>query len=165
MLSRRSTMAGASARAQARVSSSLWGAPMRMVCVLLLWLGGIPMVGAQSVFKCADGQGGHSYQSQPCAQGEPLRTWAADSQPVVSAAPAAANVVKPAPVQRATTVGGRRAASRRVSGTRGNDQQARCTAARADREAALRKLGTQRRYDDLRRLNDRVSAVCNHRGQ
>lgn len=138
---------------------------MRMVCVLLLWLGGMSVAGAQSVFKCANGQGGHSYQSQPCAQGEPLRTWTADSQPVVSAAPAAESVVKPAPVQRTKTTGARPAASRRVSSTRGNDQQARCSAARADREAALRKLGTQRRYDNLRRLNDRVSAVCNHRGQ
>lgn len=139
---------------------------MRMICVLLLWLGGMPVVGAQSVFKCADGRGGHSYQSQPCAQGEALRTWTAESPRVVSAASAAATrPMKPAPVQRATTTGARRAASRRVSSTRGNDQQARCSAARANREAALRKLGAQRRYDDLRRLNDRVSAVCNHRGQ
>ena len=36
-------------------------------------------------------------------------------------------------------------------------------AARTDRETSLARLGMKRRYEDLRRLNDRVSAACNHR--
>ena len=32
-------------------------------------------------------------------------------------------------------------------------------------DAPARSQGNQRRYDDLRRLNERVSAVCNHRGR
>lgn len=136
---------------------------MRMAWVLLLGLGGMSAAQAQSVYKCADGRGGHSYESQPCTRGEPLRTWAADASAIASAP--AASAAKPAPVQRASSGGGPRIATPRGSSPRGNDQQARCMAARAKREAALRKLGTQRRYDDLRRLNDQVSAVCNHRGQ
>ncbi|MEF3081526.1 hypothetical protein V3391_04780 [Luteimonas sp. SMYT11W] len=131
------------------------------ICAVLLLLVAWP-VAAQSVHKCADGRGGHSYQSQPCVDGESLRTWTAEVQDP----PATTAVQRPAkpPTQR------RAAASTRDRTTpattpRRDDQHARCLAARASRENALRKLGTQRRYDDLRRLNERVSAVCNHRGR
>ncbi|ATD67712.1 hypothetical protein CNR27_09945 [Luteimonas chenhongjianii] len=136
-----------------------------MACVLVLWWGGMSATDAQSVFKCADARGGHSYQSEPCSQGAPLRTWTADGPPVLAEVPAASSPVSHAPVRRTPGAGERRGVSPRVSRSRGDDQQARCTAARANREAVLHKLGTRRRYDDLRRLNDRVSAVCNHRGQ
>ena len=131
-----------------------------LLCVAFLFVD-LP-VAAQSVHKCADGRGGHRYQSQPCADGESLRTWTAEVQDP----PGATAMQRPAkpPTQR------RAAASTphrptRATPPRRDDQHARCLAARASRENALRKLGTQRRYDDLRRLNERVSAVCNHRGR
>lgn len=135
---------------------------MRMSSVLMLWLGMISLAGAQSVHKCADGRGGHSYQSQPCAQGEPLRTWAVEVPPGVAAPVRSA--ATPVPARRDTAVATRRPATRRTSASRRDDRHARCVAARANRTAVLRQLGTRRRYDDLRRLNEQVSAVCNHRG-
>ena len=132
---------------------------MRISAALLLLVAW--PVAAQSVHKCADGRGGHSYQSQPCVDGESLRTWTAEVQDP-PATTAMQRPTKP-PTQR------RAAASTRDRPTRATpprrDWHARCLAARASRENALRKLGTQRRYDDLRRLNERVSAVCNHRGR
>jgi len=118
---------------------------------------------AQTIHKCADGRGGHAYQSLPC-EGEVLRSWAVE----VRDAPAA-------PVARAATSRSTRppaserapwqAVLRRNRSTSRDNQYARCLAARASREQTLRKLGSQRRYEDLRRLNERVSAVCNHRGR
>ena len=49
-----------------------------LLCVAFLFVD-LP-VAAQSVHKCADGGGGHRYQSQPCADGESLRTWTAEVQ-------------------------------------------------------------------------------------
>lgn len=133
---------------------------MRICAVLLLFVAW--PVAAQSVYKCADGRGGHSYQSQPCADGESLRTWT----PEVQDAPATTATQRPAkpPTQRRAATSTRDRPTRAMTHRR-DDQHARCLAARASRENALRKLGTQRRYDDLRRLNERVSAVCNHRGR
>lgn len=132
------------------------------ICMLLLLCVAWPAA-AQSVYKCADGRGSHSYQSQPCADGEALRTWSAEVRDV-PAAQSTQKPVQPATQRRATT-STQRTSTPRAPATRRDDQHARCLAARTSRETALRKLGTQRRYDDLRRLNERVSAVCNHRGR
>lgn len=133
------------------------------ICTCLLLCVAWPAV-AQSVYKCADGHGGHSYQSQPCAGGEALRTWTVEVQDAPTATPTPRPVMQPRAQRRAATATRQRSPPR-APATRRDDQQARCLAARASRENALRKLGTKRRYDDLRRLNERVSAVCNHRGR
>ena len=133
---------------------------MRICAVLLLFVAW--PVAAQSVHKCADGRGGHSYQSQPCADGETLRTWTAEVQDA-PAVTTSQRPVKPPTQRRAATSNRNRPA--RATTPRRDNQHARCLAARASRDNTLRKLGTQRRYDDLRRLNERVSAVCNHRGR
>lgn len=132
------------------------------ICLLVL-LGLAWPAFAQSVHKCADGRGGHSYQSQPCAGGEALRTWDitvydTPAAPAAREKPRAPRRTLPPATQRDATAP-RRPAARR------DDQHVRCLAARASRADALQKLGNQRRYDDLRRLNERVSAVCNHRGR
>lgn len=131
------------------------------ICVLLCmaW-----PVAAQTVHKCADGHGGHAYQSLPC-DGEALRSWEVEVRdapvsPVARTATRAASTPS-----RPASEGTRRQATRRQTPASRDNQHARCVAARASRDSALRKLGNQRRYDDLRRLNDRVSAVCNHRGR
>jgi len=134
--------------------------PMR-ICTTVLLLVAWP-VAAQSVHKCADGRGGHSYQSQPCADGEALRTWNAEVQDAPTTT-APRRPAKPPTQRRAAT--STRDRPTRATTPRRDDQHARCLAARAGREDALRKLGTRRRYDDIRRLNERVSAVCNHRGR
>lgn len=130
--------------------------------VVLMWVLVWPAF-AQSVHKCADGRGGHSYQSQPCMQGETLRTWEIDiaDPPQVASPPRA----KPAAPRRSTRSTTPSKAASRVRASPRDNQHARCLAARASRDDALRKLGNKRRYDDLRQLNARVSAVCNHRGR
>ncbi|WP_159681792.1 hypothetical protein [Luteimonas sp. 9C] len=132
--------------------------PYAVLLLLVAW-----PVAAQSVHKCADGRGGHSYQSQPCTEGETLRTWTADEVQDAPASAASQRTVQP-PTQRRPATSSR-ARPARATTPRRDDQHARCVAARASRENSLRKLGSQRRYDDLRRLNERVSAVCNHRGR
>jgi len=132
------------------------------ICLSVLLMLAWP-VAAQSVHKCADGRGGHSYQSQPCAEGEALKSWdipayAPSTTPTAVPKPRASRRTAAPASQRATTAPRSPAASR-------DSQHARCLDARASRERTLQKLGNQRRYDDLRRLNDRVSAVCNHRGR
>ena len=131
------------------------------ICLFFLLVLAWPAA-AQSVHKCADGRGGHSYQSHPCADGEALKTW--DS--IADATPAApAPVAQPRAPRRTAAPATQRATTPRRPAASRDDQHARCLAARASRDSALQALGNQRRYDDLRRLNDRVSAVCNHRGR
>ena len=130
--------------------------------LLLLCLCLTAPAAAQSVHKCADGRGGHVYQSQACPQGESLRIWEAVPDP--ASTPAVANIRPPArPRQASTSRRNREVPS--AAPARRDDQHARCLAARASRDSALQKLGQRRKYDDLRRLNERVSAVCNHRGR
>ena len=132
--------------------------------LLLLCLCLTSPTAAQSVHKCADGRGGHVYQSQACPQGESLRTWEAVADPVSTSTPTVANLRPPArPRQASPSLRAREAAS--AAPARRDDQHGRCLAARASRDSALQKLGHRRNYDDLRRLNERVSAVCNHRGR
>lgn len=132
------------------------------ICLFVLLMLAWPAA-AQSVHKCADSRGGHSYQSQPCAEGEALKSW---DMPAYAPSTTPATVPKSRAPRRTATPASQRAttAPRRPAASRDN-QHARCLAARASRDSALQKLGNHRRYDDLRRLNERVSAVCNHRGR
>ncbi|ASR44437.1 hypothetical protein BEN78_14765 [Xanthomonas citri pv. mangiferaeindicae] len=129
---------------------------------LLLALCVLP-ASAQSLHKCREAAGGIVYQSQACA-GATLRTWEiADLRPApVAAQPAQVTSNPPSARPRAMRTRSFRA-PRRPSAPR-DDRHARCLAARAQRDKTLARLGMQRRYDDLRRLNDAVSSACNHRG-
>ncbi|WP_394005119.1 hypothetical protein ACF3M1_08575 [Luteimonas sp. WGS1318] len=119
----------------------------------------------QAVHKCNDGQGGHLYQSMPCADGATLRRWeiAPSSHDGVGETRDARPAAQPAPRRATASDTLRRSASRGATTARSADPHARCVAARANREATLARLGMKRGYEDLRRLNDRVSAACNHR--
>ncbi|KLI98000.1 hypothetical protein [Luteimonas sp. FCS-9] len=135
---------------------------MRWTMCVLLALYALPAA-AQSLHKCWDTAGGIVYQSQAC-EGATLRRWEiAEFRPP----PAAAQPMQAKPTARATRSQLARERSVRAprrSVAARDDRQARCTAARARRESTLARLGLQRRYDDLRRLNDAVSSACNHRG-
>ena len=138
---------------------------MRGLLLLCLCLCLTSPAGARSVHKCADGRGGHVYQSQACPQGASLRTWDAVPDPAPTSTPTAVSTRQPARPRPGPTSGQRVRDASRTAPARRDDQNARCLAARASRDSALQKLGHRRRYDDLRRLNERVSAVCNHRGR
>ncbi|UNK44005.1 DUF4124 domain-containing protein [Luteimonas sp. S4-F44] len=118
---------------------------------------------AQSLYKCKDAAGGIVYQSQACP-GATLRSWeVAELRPApVVAQPA--QVTSNPPSARPRTVRARNLRAPRRSAAPRDDRHARCLAARAQRDTTLARLGLQRRYDDLRRLNDAVSSACNHRG-
>lgn len=135
---------------------------MRSLIVLCLWMAW--PASAQSVYKCTDGAGGHLYQSQACPDGAPLRSWDTVSGPVPTSAATPSTRPAAAPQRLSQTPAPRVATPSSPRAARQPDAHARCLAARASRESALHKLGTRRRYDDLRRLNERVSAACNHRG-
>ncbi len=134
----------------------------RTMFALLLMLCLLP-ASAQSLHKCQDAAGGIVYQSQPCA-GATLRTWEiAELRPSpVAAQPA--RVTSNPPSSRPRAVRARSLRAPRRSAAPRDDRHARCLAARAQRDKTLARLGLQRRYEDLRRLNDAVSSACNHRG-
>jgi hypothetical protein len=135
----------------------------RSMFALLLALCVLP-ASAQSLYKCRDAAGGIVYQSQVCA-GATLRRWEiAELRPPPAATRPVQTTRKARPARSYAARGGSlRAAPRRSAAPR-DDRHARCLAARAQRETTLARLGLQRRYDDLRRLNDAVSSACNHRG-
>lgn len=141
---------------------------MRMrgwIAVVWLLVPGVCAAVPPAVHQCADGQGGHLYQSMPCAPGATLRQWAIPPAPAGEGKPAriATPSVQPSPGRVATPAPGVRRAPRRSTGKASTGPHTRCLAARAERETTLARLGMKRGYADLRRLNDRVSAACNHR--
>lgn len=46
-----------------------------LLAVMWLLAPGADGAAQPAVYKCADGQGGHLYQSMPCAVGATLRRW------------------------------------------------------------------------------------------
>lgn len=135
-----------------------------LLAVMWLLVPGADGAAQPAVYKCADGQGGHLYQSMPCAAGATLRRWEIPPASVDTAPPLVTPAPSARPVPRRTSGSERVVRTTRSPAARKQaDPHARCTAARADRETSLARLGMKRRYEDLRRLNDRVSAACNHR--
>ncbi|WP_143704025.1 MULTISPECIES: hypothetical protein [Luteimonas] len=140
---------------------------MRIWLAVLLLCG--PPAFAQQIYKCSQATGGHAYQSRPCEAGDALQVWDGEALAGPSANPVPTAAAEPPGGTRATRPRAHRqgahAAStvRQRARTRAPDRHARCEAARDRREAELRRLGLKRTYDQLRALNDRVSAACNHR--
>ena len=135
-----------------------------LLAVMWLLAPGADGAAQPAVYKCADGQGGHLYQSMPCAVGATLRRWDIPPASVDTAPPPRTPGTSTRPAPRSASGSESGARTPRSSAARKQaDPHARCLAARTDRETSLARLGMKRRYEDLRRLNDRVSAACNHR--
>lgn len=134
----------------------------RSMFALLLALCVLP-VSAQSLYKCGDAAGGIVYQSQVCA-GATLRSWEIAELRPPPASTRPVQTTRKARPAHSYAARGRSLRAPRRSAARRDDRHARCLAARAQRDKTLARLGLQRRYDDLRRLNDAVSSACNHRG-
>ena len=143
---------------------------MRHLLVLLLLC---PPAIAQQIYKCSTGQGGHAYQSQPCEHGDALRVWDGGALPIAPSTSATTTVR----AGTSTSVNDRRRAPRtagansrqndrvtaRPARSTTSDRHARCESARARRDREVKRLGMKRTFDQLRALNDVVSAACNHR--
>lgn len=135
---------------------------MRTWTVLLLLLPGAVSSSEPSVHKCIAVDGSAVYQSMPCTDGPAVATWAFVAPPAAS--PTVQTSVPPRPRVRLPPRRVERSEERGRATPADRDQHARCMAASSARDRTLARLGMKRRYDDISRLNDRVSAACNHRG-
>ena len=106
------------------------------------------------VYRCVDGAGGVSLQSQPCGPG----------QRTTRAIPAPPDIEPPRPllqrsVSATTRTHGVTSAPIHID-TQRTAARARCASARAQREATLQQVGLRRTFDLLRRLDDMVAQAC-----
>lgn len=124
------------------------------ICLLLA-----TRVAAQEIHTCIDAKGIKSYQNLPCDPGHrtaSVRSYEAKpDDPAVAARSAAIQQEmdrRNRPSGKATVV--RTAANRRPSGPTP------CQAAKAKREATLKRVGLKRNFDLLSRLDSEVWEVC-----
>lgn len=113
---------------------------------------------AQEIHTCIDAKGIRSYQNLPCDPGQrtaSVRSYEAKPEdPAVAARSAAIQQEmdrRNRPSGKATVV---RTATRRPSGPTP------CQAAKAKREATLKRVGLKRNFDLLSRLDSEVWDVC-----
>lgn len=117
-----------------------------------------PQATAQEIHTCIDAKGIRSYQNLPCDPGQrtaSVRSYEAKPEdPAVAARSAAIQQEmdrRNRPSGKATVV---RTATRRPSGPTP------CQAAKAKREATLKRVGLKRNFDLLSRLDSEVWEVC-----
>lgn len=110
---------------------------------------------AESLYRCVARTGAVSYQTQPCSSDQRLDR-------IVDYQPVAATIAEAAPVQpRAEARPRRRTTARAVRSPRHRASAAqRCQAAKAKREATLRRLGLRRTYDQLSQIDADVRGAC-----
>ena len=131
-----------------------------LLSVLLL----VPLGGhAQHVYKCKAQDGSTAYQSRPCENGAPEKTWDAGQYEVSPqrqaeidrnrrAAEAYVAVRRSGPAAQYSSTG--------RSSTAEQGRHARCEAAKLRRDRALEALGLRRTHADLRRWGDYVYERC-----
>ena len=127
--------------------------PMLLIGLLFIFL---PPAQAESLYRCVGRDGAVSYQSQPCAARQRLDR-VVEYQPEARAAPIA---TEPAVSRRQPRryAQGNAARVARAGGTTSTSQ--RCRASKAQREAALQRLGLKRTYAQLSALDADVRAAC-----
>lgn len=139
---------------------------IRMIGLALLLVSSAAQ--SQSVYKCRDGNGNPSYQSQPCEDGrpeekrwdtEPRRVSAEDEQRR-RAAEQAIETDRRALRTRNAPPPGRPSRATGAQIRTGRNAES-CDAAKARREASLRRSGLKRSFNLLRRLDDDVWRACN----
>ncbi|MEP6907922.1 MAG: hypothetical protein ABI858_08100 [Pseudoxanthomonas sp.] len=111
---------------------------------------------AQQVYKCVEGAD-VAYQSQPCSTTQrTLRQW--DATPDTESAAGTVTLSK-TKSSTSRTPSSRRP-SRSNTQTKTDPADARCSKAKARREAKLKAVGLKRTFDLLRKLDDAVYAAC-----
>lgn len=135
---------------------------MKRVFPLLLLAVAAPSP-AQMVFKCVDGGGYASYQSEPCpGDARQAKAWQvhADSQFTPERIAADREIAtKSAALGRHPPRSGRSSHHRRAA-VRVAGERSKCEAAKRHRENTLDKVGLKRDFDLLRKLDDDVWRAC-----
>ncbi len=133
---------------------------MRLIFLALTGIALLPaaQAAAQEIHTCVDAKGIRSYQNLPCDPGQrtaAVRTYEAKpDDPAVTARSAAIQHEmdrRNRPSGKATVV---RTANRRPAGPTP------CQAAKAKREATLKRVGLKRNFDLMSRLDSEVWDVC-----
>lgn len=135
----------------------LFHARIRLILLVFILLPAAQAV-AQEIHTCIDNRGNRSYQNLPCDSGQrtaAVRTYEAKpDDPAVAARSAAIQQEmdrRNRPSGKATVV---RTANRRPAGPTP------CQAAKAKREATLKRVGLKRNFDLMSRLDSEVWEVC-----
>ena len=130
--------------------------PFALIAVFLLHVG---QAGAQDIHTCIDGKGMKSYQNAPCAPGQRnagVRSYAV--QPEDPASTARSIAIQQEMVRRNRPSG--RATIVRAGNPRRAVGPTPCQAAKAKREATLKRVGLKRTFDLLSQLDSEVWDVC-----
>ena len=125
--------------------------------ILIILFGVCPLLApAGQLYKCVDAAGDVSYQSSACAarqRMERIIEFAPDPPPAAPGALLAVKRMRPS-TRRSRGV-------RRGSAPIDKPRPSACSEAKAMREAQLKRLGLERTFDDLSRIDAAVRGVCN----
>lgn len=139
---------------------------MTGICLLLLSAN----VSAQQLYKCINGKGHPSYQSEPC-NAQQRQVWVRDATPDPEPSPAQRRAAQAQQRQLDTDAAERRQLQRQAQRSQrptgfslpaySGSQPSACQAAKDNRERVLKAVGMNRSYNLLRRLDDEVWSACN----
>jgi len=124
------------------------------VGTLLCWMLGAQLH-AENLYRCVDGRGRASYQSQACPVGN--RT---DRVIEFTPDPIAKRAMTPSRASRASLKTVSHQSANGSARGRSDKTADACDRAKAKRAAQLQKLGLKRTYDDLSRIDAAVWKVC-----
>ena len=135
-------------------------AGIRMKHVWLLWLLVSATAGAETLHRCVEETGSVSYQAQICTHGMRL-----DRTIHYAPAPERAALRAGSEASRATRRDARSGTRAQFAGrsapvVRSRGTPDRCRAAKLKRQNALERLGLQRTYAQLSKLDEPVRATC-----
>lgn len=141
---------------------------MKLLCLAALLVATVP-ASAQQVYKCVKGKD-VSYQSQPCADSAPVKSWDATPEPPPSADELQRRHNAKLQAERDSAylrrIAGREnlaPGSRPVGAAipvRDSRSQTACEAAKQQRKSVLDAVGLRRTHDLLRSLDDAVNNAC-----
>lgn len=138
---------------------------VRMTGIFLLLLSA--NVSAQQLYKCINGKGHPSYQSEPCSA-QQSQVWVRDATPEPEPPPSQRPAAQ-AQRQWESEVAERRQQAQSQGPQRpvgfslpayGGSRPSACQAAKDERERVLKVVGMNRNYDLLRKLDDNVWNAC-----
>ncbi len=134
--------------------------PLALIAILLLHVGqAAAQTGAQDLHICVDAKGMKSYQNAPCAAGQRtagVRGYA--MQPEDPSLTARSLAIQQEMDRRNRSSG--RATAVHSSSPRRPAGPTPCQAAKAKREATLKRVGLKRTFDLLSQLDSEVWEVC-----
>lgn len=124
-----------------------------------------PRAAAQALHKCIGRDGQASYQSQPCDRGS-RTVWVRDAAPERPPSVERQRSMRREKARRdvesayLAKLAGRRRGSASGHAISTSRDAKRCEAARGRRERTLERVGLERDFDLLRRLDDEVARAC-----